>query len=123
METNKKTGRATVERVRKQFVEEGLEEVWNPNRRRVCMNGGWTAMRKRIWWRPPVVRRRWILRLLEDRLVALGHVESVSHETVRRTLKKRTQAVVGKGGVLAGSSVGRFRGGDGRRTRGLPSPL
>lgn len=33
---------------------------------------------------------RWSLRLLADRMVALGHVESVSHETVRVTLKKTT---------------------------------
>ncbi len=33
-------------------------------------------------------RERWSLRLLADRLVELGYVESLSHETIRRTLKK-----------------------------------
>ena len=37
---------------------------------------------------PPAGRDRWSLRLLRERLVKLGHVESISHETVRRTLKK-----------------------------------
>jgi len=37
---------------------------------------------------PPAGRSRWTLRLLGDRMVGLGHVESLSHETVRRTLKK-----------------------------------
>jgi hypothetical protein len=37
---------------------------------------------------PPEGRSRWTLRLLSDRLVVLEHVESVSYETVRRTLKK-----------------------------------
>jgi hypothetical protein len=37
---------------------------------------------------PPEGRCRWTLRLLADRLVALGHVDTVSHETIRRTLKK-----------------------------------
>jgi hypothetical protein len=37
---------------------------------------------------PPEGRKRWTLRLLADRMVALGYVEQVSHETVRQTLKK-----------------------------------
>jgi len=43
---------------------------------------------------PPDGRHRWTLRLLADELVALEEtdIESVSHETVRQTLKKRTAA-------------------------------
>lgn len=37
---------------------------------------------------PPEGRGSWTLRLLADRMVELGHVEGVSHETIRRTLKK-----------------------------------
>jgi transposase len=37
---------------------------------------------------PPEGREGWTLQLLADRLVQLHHVESVSRETVRRTLKK-----------------------------------
>jgi Homeodomain-like domain len=37
---------------------------------------------------PPAGRDRWTLQLLADKMVALGHVESLSYETVRRTLKK-----------------------------------
>ena len=37
---------------------------------------------------PPEGRGRWTLRLLADHMVGLGYVESVSHETVRQTLKK-----------------------------------
>jgi hypothetical protein len=37
---------------------------------------------------PPEGRERWSMRLLADRMVKLGHVESLSYETVRRTLKK-----------------------------------
>ena len=37
---------------------------------------------------PPAGRADWSLRLLADRVVELGMVESISHETVRRTLKK-----------------------------------
>jgi Homeodomain-like domain len=41
---------------------------------------------------PPPGRNRWSLRLLADKAVELGIVEKLSHETVRKTLKKRTQA-------------------------------
>jgi hypothetical protein len=37
---------------------------------------------------PPAGRSRWTLRLLAERFVELGHVESVSHETIRSVLKK-----------------------------------
>lgn len=37
---------------------------------------------------PPEGRSRWTLRLLAERMVALEYVDSVSHECVRRTLKK-----------------------------------
>jgi transposase len=86
-------GRATVERLRKRFVEEGLEIALQP------------APAKRVYQRrldgkaeaqlvalacgtPPAGRARWTLRLFADRMVALEYVEKVSHETVRQTLKK-----------------------------------
>jgi hypothetical protein len=37
---------------------------------------------------PPAGRKRWTVRLLADRLVALAQVEAVSHETVRQVLKQ-----------------------------------
>jgi hypothetical protein len=37
---------------------------------------------------PPAGRKRWTLRLLADRLVALEQVDAVSHETVRQVLKQ-----------------------------------
>ena len=86
-------GRATVERVRKQFVEEGLEATLVPkpttrtyeNR----LDGKAEAHLVAIaCGAPPEGRTRWTLRLLADRIVGLGCVESVSHETVRQTLKK-----------------------------------
>ena len=86
-------GRATVERVRKQFVEEGLEATLIPkptirtyeNR----LDGKAEAHLVAIaCGAPPQGRARWTLRLLSDRMVGLGYVESVSHETVRQTLKK-----------------------------------
>ena len=40
--------------------------------------------------KPPDGLARWSLRLLAERLVELEVVETVSHETVRRSLKKAT---------------------------------
>jgi len=37
---------------------------------------------------PPEGHARWTLRLLADKAVELGYIDEVSHETVRRTLKK-----------------------------------
>ena len=85
--------RATVERIRKQFVEEGLAAVLQPKpSTRVYerkMDGRAEAhLIALACGAPPAGRSRWTLRLLGDRMVGLGHVESLSHETVRRTLKK-----------------------------------
>ena len=86
-------GRATVERVRKQFVEEGLEAVLQPKpSNRVYekkLDGRLEAhLIATACGAPPEGRSRWTLRLLGDQMVVLGHVDSLSHETVRRTLKK-----------------------------------
>ena len=86
-------GRATVERVRKKFVEEGLQATLTPkpttrtyeNRLDGKAEAHLVAM---ACGAPPEGRGRWTLRLLADRMVGLGYVESVSHETVRQTLKK-----------------------------------
>jgi len=42
---------------------------------------------------PPRGHARWSLRLLADKMVDLEYVDSISHETVRRVLKKRVKAV------------------------------
>jgi hypothetical protein len=91
-------GRATVERVRKQFVEEGLAATLIPkptirtyeNR----LDGKAEAHLVAITCgAPPEGRARWTLRLLADRMVGLGYIESVSHETVRQTLKKTNSSL------------------------------
>ncbi len=86
-------GRVTVERVRKQFVEEGLEATLDPkptSRTYVRRLDGKAEAHlvALTCGAPPEGRGRWTLRLLADRMVALGYVESVSHEAVRQTLKK-----------------------------------
>jgi transposase len=86
-------GRATVERVRKEFVEEGLEaalERRKPQReyRRTLDGDGEARLIALACGQAPEGRSRWTLRLLADRMVALEYVDEVSYQTVRRTLKK-----------------------------------
>jgi transposase len=86
-------GRASVERIRKRFVEEGLDAALNPKpSQRVFerkIDGKAEAhLIALACGNPPEGRSRWTLRLLGHQMVALEHVESVSFETVRRVLKK-----------------------------------
>ena len=91
-------GRATIGRTRKQFVEEGIEGALHPKpstrtyERR--LDGKAEAHLVAIaCGAPPDGRARWTLRLLADRMVGLGYVESVSHEAVRQTLKKTNSSL------------------------------
>src|ERR1700722_6516172 len=87
-------GRATVERVRQRFVEEGLELALSPYRtsKRVYatkLDGEREAHLIAIACStPPEGRSRWTLSLLADRMIPLKHVDALSRETVRQTLKK-----------------------------------
>ena len=83
----------TVERVRTRCVQQGLDAAINrkrqKNRRAKRIDGDAEAhLIALACSRPPEGRARWTLRLLADRLIELELVETVSHETVRRTLKK-----------------------------------
>ena len=86
-------GRATVERVRKEFVEEGLEaalERRKPRReyQHTLDGDGEAHLVALTCSRAPEGRSRWTLRLLADRMVALEYVDAVSKDTVARVLKK-----------------------------------
>jgi len=86
-------GRATVERVRKEFVEEGLEAALERRRpRRVYQRkldgDGEAHLVALACQKPPEGRSRWTLQLLADRMVQLEYVDEISYQTVRRTLKK-----------------------------------
>jgi transposase len=86
-------GRATVERVRQQFVEEGLEAALQrrkPRRQyaRTLDGDGEAHLIALACSQAPEGRSRWTLRLLADRMVALEYVEAISKDTVWRVLKK-----------------------------------
>jgi transposase len=89
-------GLRTISRIRKRFVIAGLEPALTPRpqpRRPDKITRDAAAEHHLIELAcsdPPAGRGSWTLRLLADRLVALGEVESVSPETVRKALKKTT---------------------------------
>jgi len=84
----------TVEGLRRRFVEEGLEATLSdrprPGKARL-MDGHQEAYLIALTCStPPPGRAQWTMQLLANRLVELKVVESISDETVRRTLKKGT---------------------------------
>lgn len=84
----------TIERVRKQLVEEGFDSVLSRHEYKQKVS------RKKVdgeveahlialsCSEPPEGRTRWTLRLLAEKAVELGYIETISHEAIRQTLKK-----------------------------------
>lgn len=83
----------TVERVRERLVREGLESALNRaepvrSRSRKIDGENEAHLIALMCGDAPEGRGRWTLRLLGQRMVELGYVESVAHETIRQALKK-----------------------------------
>ena len=84
---------STIERVRKRFVEEGLERALRHKRpyrtRFKKLDGEVEAQLVTLACaEPPTGRERWTMQMLADKLVELEMVENISDETVRLALKK-----------------------------------
>jgi transposase len=83
-----------VDRVKKRFVEEGLEVALGgrqgrrPSYDRKADGEFEARLIALSCSEPPKGYSQWSLRLLADRAVELEYIDSVSHETVRRVLKK-----------------------------------
>ena len=84
----------TIENIRKRLVTEGFERAFERKKRETpptppLLDGTGEAklMAMRLG-KPPAGYGKWTLQLLADELIALEIVESISHETVRKTLKK-----------------------------------
>jgi transposase len=121
-------GLATIYRVRQTFVEEGLDAVLTrrpKSRHRLRkLDGEQEAhLIALACSKPPPGRRRWTLRLLAGKLVELGYTDHVCPETVRQTLKKRTEAVVGEDVVHPAQGQRRVRVAYGRHSGDLQTPL
>jgi len=87
-----------IDRVKKRFVEEGLEIA-------LCGRKGERVYKRKAdgdfeahlvalsCSKPPDGFSRWSLRLLADQVVKLDYIDEISYETVRRVLKKRNQTL------------------------------
>jgi len=88
-----KVGMRTIDRVKKKFIEEGLEMSLErrPTQRvyETKIDGDLEAKLVTLCCsEPPEGYAKWSLRLLSDKMVELKYVESISHVTVRSVLKK-----------------------------------
>jgi len=86
-------GMRKIDRVKKRFVEEGLEVALNGHKSQRTYDrkadGDFEAHLVALSCsEPPSGFDRWSLRLLADKVVELNYIENVSYETVRRVLKK-----------------------------------
>lgn len=84
----------TIERIRRHFVEDGLERALNrkkqerPSRQPKLDGRGQARLTALACSKAPDGRANWTLELLADQLVRLNIVDSISGETVRRYLQK-----------------------------------
>jgi transposase len=84
----------TVRNVRQRFVEQGLEAALErkmqqfPSRQRIIDGDSEAKLISIACSSPPKGRAKWTMQMLADELVVLKVVDSVSSQTVWRTLKK-----------------------------------
>lgn len=88
-----KIGVRTIDRVKKRFVEEGFEAALEnrPTSRvydRIADGEVEAHLIALSCSKAPEGFSKWSLRLLADKMVELKYVDDISHETVRRVLKK-----------------------------------
>ena len=85
-------GKATVERTRKRFVEGNLARALNEDPRPGSLpklgDKQEAFLIATACSTPPAGRPKWTSQLLAERMVELQQVDTLSDETVRRTLKK-----------------------------------
>lgn len=86
------TSTSTVWRIRKRFTEDGLHgalhEIVRPGGARKLTGAQEAYVVALACSTPPEGRQEWTMQLLADQVVALGLVETISDETIRRTLKR-----------------------------------
>jgi hypothetical protein len=98
------TSMRKIDRVKKRFVVDGLDAALQGKKgSRVYAkkaDGDFEAHLVALSCsKPPEGFARWTLRLLADKVVELHYIDSISHETVRRVLKKTNSGLgSGKGG-------------------------
>lgn len=82
-----------IDRIKRRFVELGLEAALDKQKaRRTYVRKADGDVEAHLialsCGKPPAGHARWSLRLLADRMVELRYIDGISHETVRKVLKK-----------------------------------
>ena len=87
----------TVERTRERLCEQGLdaaiERAKGSGKQRKLDGAQEAHLIALVCGETPEGYSRWSLRLLAEQFVELGHVDSISYETVRQVLKKRNKTL------------------------------
>lgn len=92
----------TVRNLRQRLVEQGLDAALlrkkqeRPSRENVLDGSAEAKLIAMACVKPEEGRAKWSLRLLADKMVELEIVKTVSHETVRQTLKKTNCGLIAK---------------------------
>lgn len=121
--------RQTIETVRKRCVEEGLEAALGRRKRSrdrppVLDGEGEARLVAIACSEPPDGHARWTLHLLVDELKGRKIVQTISHETVRKVLKKKRRQAVAPADVVHSTPAGRrLRVRHGTRPWGLHPPV
>jgi hypothetical protein len=87
------TTRPTVERVRSRFAIGGVKtalyhKAQAKRKARLVDGAGEAHLIALVCGAPPAGHKQWTLRLLADKYIEAGYIDSISHETVRQVLKK-----------------------------------
>ena len=86
-------GLSTIHRIRQKFVEGNVEFALNerprPGGQKKLDSKAEALLVAMACSEPPAARATWTMQLLAERMVELKVVESLSDETVRRTLQKK----------------------------------
>jgi hypothetical protein len=93
-------GMRTIDRVKKRFVEDGFQaclgrKTSNRVYKKTVDGDAEARLIALSCSEPPIGFSKWSLRLLADKMVELEYLDSLSHETVRRVLKKRNKTLAG----------------------------
>lgn len=117
---------ATVSRIRRRFVSEGLESALNdkPRPGRVPKITGDIEAKLTVLAcsSPPEGYTRWTLKLLADEMVELGYVESITPMAICKRLKKRYQTMADKD-MVHRKTICQVRLQNGRRARRIYSSI
>jgi hypothetical protein len=117
---------ATVVRTRKAFLDGGIDAALfdkpRPGAQPKITGDVEAKLVTLVRSDPPEGRGRWTLRLLADKMVELGYLDSISNVAIGQRLKKRNQALT-REILVHRCSFGQVCGQDGRRAGGLCPPL